>query len=243
MSQTRLLVMASGNGSNFQAILDACADGRIPNTRVCKLIVNRKTAFSIQRAEKAGVPHEYFNLVAHGYHAKGERDAAKVSEARARYDADLGAKIVDEKPDMVVLAGWMHVFAQSFLTPLQSAGIPVINLHPALPGMELPLLGILRLQSLYSPSSFVGAYNGASAIERAYDDCQAGTLEKGRTGIMVHYVIAEVDMGKPILTQEIPCSKSDSLEDLQTRMHAAEHGLLVKAIAQLVPEIAAKKTT
>ncbi|KAM5370648.1 hypothetical protein ACJZ2D_008362 [Fusarium nematophilum] len=212
MSQVQLLVMASGNGSNFQAILDACADGRIPNTRVSKLVVNRKTAFSVQRAEKAGVPSEYFNLVAHGYHAKGEKDAVRVSEARARYDADLAAKIVQEKPDMVVLAGWMHVFAQSFLTPLEAAGIPVINLHPALPG-------------------------------RAFADCQAGTLENGRTGIMVHYVIAEVDMGEPILTQEVPCSKSDTLEDLETRMHAVEHELLVKAIAQLVPEIAAKKTT
>ncbi|RSM08531.1 hypothetical protein CEP52_003176 [Fusarium oligoseptatum] len=221
MSQVQLLVMASGNGSNFQAILDACADGRIPNTRVSKLIVNRKTAYSIQRAEKAGVPSEYFNLVAHGYQAKGEKDTAHIQEARSRYDADLAAKVIEEKPDMVVLAGWMHVFAQSFLTPLEAAGIPVINLHPALPGR----------------------YNGSGAIERAYADCQAGTLERGVTGIMVHYVIAEVDMGEPILTQEVPCSKSDTLEDLETRMHAVEHQLLVKAIAQLVPKIAAKKTS
>lgn len=130
MPQTQLLVMASGNGSNFQAILDACVDGTIPNTRVSKLIVNRKTAYSLQRAEKAGVPSEYFNLVAHGYQAKGEKDAARIQEARSRYDADLAAKVIEEKPDMVVLAGWMHVFAQSFLTPLEAAGIPVINLHP-----------------------------------------------------------------------------------------------------------------
>ncbi|KAF5019261.1 hypothetical protein F66182_8753, partial [Fusarium sp. NRRL 66182] len=198
MSQVQLLVMASGNGSNFQNILDACADGRIPNTRVSKLIVNKKTAYSIQRAEKSGVPYEYFNLVAHGYLAKGEKDSDKVKEGRARYDADLAAKIVEAKPDMVVLAGWMHVFAQSFLTPLEAAGIPVVNLHPALPGR----------------------YDGANAIGRAFDDYQSGTLENGHTGIMVHYVIAEVDRGEPILTQEVPVLKTDTLEDLEARMHS-----------------------
>ncbi|KAF4961954.1 hypothetical protein FSARC_9945 [Fusarium sarcochroum] len=228
MSQVQLLVMASGNGSNFQSILDACADGRIPNTRVSKLFVNKKTAYSIQRAEKAGVPHEYFNLVTHGYLAKGEKDPARVKEGRARYDADLAAKIVEAKPDMVVLAGWMHVFDQAFLTPLQAAGLNVINLHPALPRLTFFI---------------TGRYDGANAIGRAFDDFQAGTLENDRTGIMVHYVIAEVDRGEPILTQEVPVLKTDKLEDLETRMHAAEHELLVKAIAQLVPEIAAKKST
>ncbi|KAJ4272396.1 Bifunctional purine biosynthetic protein ADE5,7 [Fusarium torreyae] len=221
MSQVELLVMASGNGSNFQSILDACADGRIPNTRVSSLIVNKKTAYSIQRAEKSGVPHEYFNLVAHGYLAKGEKDPARVKEGRARYDADLAAKIVEKKPDMVVLAGWMHVFAQSFLTPLEAAGIPVVNLHPAKPG----------------------CYDGANAIGRAFADFQSGTLENNCTGVMVHYVIAEVDRGQPILTQEVPVLKTDTLEDLEARMHSVEHELLVKAIAQLVPEIAAKKST
>ncbi|KAH6996720.1 formyl transferase [Ilyonectria robusta] len=220
MAETTLLVMASGNGSNLQAILDACADGRIPNTRVSKVIVNRKTAYATKRAELAGVPSEYFNLVNKGYHAAGEKDADKVSEARARYDADLGNKIAAEKPHMVVLAGWMHVFTKAFLDPLQAVGIPVINLHPALPGK----------------------YDGAGAISRAHADCQAGTLENGRTGVMVHYVIAEVDRGAPILVHEVECSKSDSLEDLETRIHSIEHDLLVRAVAQLVQSGTLQKT-
>ena len=42
----------------------------------------------------------------------------------------------EERPELVVLAGWMHVFSAPFLEPLQRAGVRVINLHPALPGMS-----------------------------------------------------------------------------------------------------------
>ena len=47
-------------------------------------------------------------------------------------------------------------------------------------------------------------YEGAGAIKRAYDDYQKGNLEHDRTGIMVHYVINEVDRGEPIVIREIP---------------------------------------
>jgi phosphoribosylglycinamide formyltransferase len=130
MASCNLLVMCSGNGSNLQAILDACADGTIPNTSVSKVIVNRKTAYATKRAELSGVPSEYFNLVNKGYHAAGEKDQAKLADARSRYDADLAKLVLSNKPDMVVLAGWMHVFSTAFLTPLEAAGIPIINLHP-----------------------------------------------------------------------------------------------------------------
>jgi phosphoribosylglycinamide formyltransferase len=51
----RILVMASGNGSNYQALIDAVASGRIPNSRIIRLVVNRAKAYAITRAEKAGI--------------------------------------------------------------------------------------------------------------------------------------------------------------------------------------------
>lgn len=50
----RILVMASGNGSNFQALIDAVAGGSIPDSRIVRLIVNRAKAYATTRAEKAG---------------------------------------------------------------------------------------------------------------------------------------------------------------------------------------------
>lgn len=133
-SPCRIVVMASGSGSNFQALLDAVASGRIPSSQIVRLFVNRKTAFAVTRAEKAGVPSEYFNMVSGGFQAKGEKDTEKLAEARSRYDAALADKVIQQSPDLIVLAGWMHVFTPSFLDPLAEKGIPIINLHPALPG-------------------------------------------------------------------------------------------------------------
>ena len=84
-----------------------------------------------------GIPWEYFNLISNGFLPKGEKDPEKVADARKRYDAALAEKVLaqEERPELVVLAGWMHVFSAPFLEPLQKAGVRVINLHPALPGM------------------------------------------------------------------------------------------------------------
>lgn len=78
-----------------------------------------------------------------------------------------------------------------------------------------------------------GKYDGANAIKRAYEDFQAGKLDNGRTGCMVHYVIAEVDRGEPIVVEEVECRKDDSLEDLENKIHAVEHQIIVKATARV----------
>lgn len=105
----------------------------------------------------------------------------------------------------MVCVGWMHILAHTFLDRLLSANVPVINLHPALPG----------------------AYNGAGAIERAHRDWLDGKIEK--MGIMVHYVISEVDMGQPILVEEISLIKGvdEDLEKLKERVHMEEHKIVV----------------
>ncbi len=85
-----------------------------------------------------------------------------------------------------------------------------------------------------SADSFIGEFDGANAIERAFAAFQAGTLT--RTGIMAHYVIAEVDRGSPIIVQEIPWEGED-LAALQEKIHGHEHALLVNATAKVAKEI------
>ncbi|KAM7185356.1 phosphoribosylglycinamide formyltransferase [Naviculisporaceae sp. PSN 640] len=219
--QCRIVVFASGNGSNFQALIDAIAKDQIPNSKIIRLIVNRGKAYATQRAEKAGIPWEYFNLISNGFQAKGEKDPVRIQESRDKYDAALADKLLngDYRPDLVVLAGWMYVFGKPFLDPLEAAGIKIINLHPALPGK----------------------YDGAGAIERAYEDFKAGKLENNKTGIMVHYVIAQVDRGEPILTREIEVHEGEDLHQLEERIHSHEHQLLVEATAKVVQEIIAQR--
>ena len=145
--QCRIIVIASSKASNFQALIDAVASGRIPNARIVRLIVNRARVRATERADRHGIPWEYFNLVAHGFRAaataeSGQDPVAAVQRARDTYDAALADKVLNEggevarRPDLIVLAGWMHILGDRFLEPIAAAGIRIINLHPALPGMS-----------------------------------------------------------------------------------------------------------
>ena len=147
--------MASGFGSNFQKLIDAVATGSIPNSQIIHLISNRRKAHAITRAEDAGetfsseftiiyfwilildIPWDYFNLISDGFLSKGEKDEQKAVEARLKYDAALAEKVLlvnMERPELIILAGWMHIFSAAFLEPMERAGIKIINLHPSLPG-------------------------------------------------------------------------------------------------------------
>lgn len=115
----RLVVMASGNGSNAQAVIDACADGRLAG-RVVAIVSDKGDARVLQRADAAGLPAVHV----------GKR----ADESRADYDARLADVVSGFDPDWIVLAGWMRLLTMSFLGWFPGM---VVNLHPALPG-ELP---------------------------------------------------------------------------------------------------------
>jgi phosphoribosylglycinamide formyltransferase-1 len=111
-----LVVLISGYGSNLQAILDACASGELP-ARVTAVISNKKDAFGLERARKAGVPAIY--------------QPKPREQDRRLYDAELGGLVALYQPDWIVLAGWMRVLSATFLERFPGR---VVNLHPALPG-------------------------------------------------------------------------------------------------------------
>ncbi|MCJ1386963.1 hypothetical protein MMC17_010092 [Xylographa soralifera] len=200
MDYKRILVLISGNGTNLQALIDAAACSRIPNAKIIHVISNRKDAYGLQRAEKAGISTSYHNLLKY----KNQHGDQSVENIRAIYDRDLAEMVLKETPDLVVCAGFMHILADTFLQPLQEADVPVINLHPALPGQ----------------------FSGVDAIGRAYRAFQKQEITK--TGIMIHYVINEVDLGQPILVKEIELKHGESLEDLEQRIHLAEWQMIVE---------------
>jgi formyltetrahydrofolate-dependent phosphoribosylglycinamide formyltransferase len=120
----RLVVLASGSGSNLQALIDAIAGGRL-DASIEAVYVNRRSAYARERADDHGIPQNFVPLGPF-------RDAyAEPRKAREAYDTALAGRIAEHRPDAIVLAGWMHIFTSAFLD--QFAG-KVINLHPALPG-------------------------------------------------------------------------------------------------------------
>jgi phosphoribosylglycinamide formyltransferase 1 len=121
----RLVVLVSGSGSNLQALIDACAGGRL-HADVVAVVSNKPDVFALQRADAAGVPAVHV-----GVHP---------GEERSDYDARLADVVAGFDPDLVVLAGWMRILTMSFLGWFPNR---VVNLHPALPG-DLPGTGAIE---------------------------------------------------------------------------------------------------
>jgi len=115
----RLVVLASGSGTNCEAVMAACAEGVLA-ADVVAVVTNNPEAGVIGRARRFGVPA---TVVEH---------RGRDPEARQRDDARLIDALEALRPDLVVLAGWMRILSAEV-----GARFPIINLHPALPG-EFP---------------------------------------------------------------------------------------------------------
>lgn len=110
----RLGLMASGNGSNFEAVVQACRRGDL-QAQVALLVVNRADCAARQRAERLSVP---CRLLDHrGYPDREALDHALVGTFQ---QADV---------DLVVMAGWMRI-----VTPVLIDAFPdrLLNIHPSL---------------------------------------------------------------------------------------------------------------
>ena len=107
----------------------------------------------------------------------------------------------------------MLIVTPSFLDKLAAAKVPIINLHPALPGGMYANFLKVRRYFLMSRIEF----NGINAIERAYEAFQQGKIKN--TGIMIHYVIKEVDEGEPIITKELAFREGETLNEVEGRIH------------------------
>jgi phosphoribosylglycinamide formyltransferase-1 len=112
----RLVILISGNGSNLQAVLEACETG-ILSAQVVTVISNRRDAYGLTRARNAGVPAIVLERLP--------------GEDRHAYDNRLAEEVSLHEPDYVILAGWMRLLTATFLDRFPKR---VINLHPALPG-------------------------------------------------------------------------------------------------------------
>jgi phosphoribosylglycinamide formyltransferase-1 len=103
----RVVVLASGSGTNLQALLDAPDLG----ATVAGVLSDRADAFALERARSHGVP----------------ADAVELHRDRASWEADLRARVAGHDPHVVVLAGFMRILSAAFVDRW-----PTINVHPSL---------------------------------------------------------------------------------------------------------------
>ena len=189
----KIIVFVSGNGSNLQSIIDAIDCGDI-KAEIPLVVGNIKKINALKKARYHNIPTLY-----KPFHQK--------KETKEEYDKKLAKEISKYNPDLIVLAGWLHIFTNSFLDCFPKK---IINLHPALPGM------------------FPGKY----AISKAYMAFKRGEIKN--TGVMVHWVAPEVDAGECIISEKVKIYYKDSIRDLEERTHKVEHKILIKSIKKFL---------
>lgn len=118
----RLGILLSGRGSNFIAIADSIAAGRIPNAEIAVVISNKSDAPGLATARERG-------LTALAIEANGRK--------RAEHDAAIVAALREHRVELVCLAGYMRLLSPAFI---QAFPQRILNIHPSLlpafPGLD-----------------------------------------------------------------------------------------------------------
>ncbi|MDX6913861.1 phosphoribosylglycinamide formyltransferase [Pectobacterium carotovorum] len=109
-----IVVLISGHGSNLQALIDACKNGRLKG-KIAAVFSNNAEAYGLERAQNADIPTCVLN----------PEDFAD----RAAFDAALANEIEQYDPALVILAGYMRILSPDFVA--QFAG-KMLNIHPSL---------------------------------------------------------------------------------------------------------------
>ncbi|MFJ5468489.1 phosphoribosylglycinamide formyltransferase [Pectobacterium carotovorum subsp. carotovorum] len=109
-----IVVLISGHGSNLQALIDACKNGRLKG-KIVAVFSNNAEAYGLERAQNADIPTCVLN----------PEDFAD----RAAFDAALANEIEQYEPALVILAGYMRILSPEFVA--QFAG-KMLNIHPSL---------------------------------------------------------------------------------------------------------------
>lgn len=123
-----IVVLISGNGSNLQAIIDAIQTQLLP-IRIKAVISSDPNAYGLKRAELANIPQ----------HALSPADYSD----RQSYDQALATCIDNYNTELIVLAGFMRILGNEFLTTFKNK---ILNIHPSLlpkyPGLKTHELAI-----------------------------------------------------------------------------------------------------
>lgn len=122
---TPIAVLASGNGSNFQALIDFTRYAKTCRYQIARLITNRPKARAISRAQKNNIPH---SVVDH-----------RSFDSRDQFDQKILEELHRCEARWVVLAGFMRIITPKLIDAFPNR---IINIHPSLlpsfPGLHAP---------------------------------------------------------------------------------------------------------
>lgn len=111
----KIAVFASGNGSNFQALVDHAANGKLGGASIDLLVCDKPEAFVVQRAKNSGIDTFLFR--------------PKEYVSREAYEAEIAAKLESRGIGLIVLAGYMRLITDRLVKPFAGK---MVNIHPSL---------------------------------------------------------------------------------------------------------------
>lgn len=118
----RIAIFASGNGTNFEALAQACADGKI-DAEVSLCVTDRPGAYVVERARRLGVPVLEIS--------------PKTFSTKKEYEEAILNNLIETKTDHIFLAGYMRIIGEVLLNAYRNN---IINIHPSLlpsfPGVD-----------------------------------------------------------------------------------------------------------
>ncbi len=192
-----IIVLVSGGGTNLQALINAESYGIIQHGRISKVISSRSDAKALARAQQADIETAVV--------------PRKDFENDKTFNEALLKEIDKAKPDLIVLAGFMHILTEDIIKKYDKK---ILNVHPSL----IPA---------FSGKGFYGLKVHEAALERGVKI----------TGATVHFVNEIPDGGEIIVQKAVEVLPDDTPETLQRRvMEVAEWNILPEAVAKLCKE-------
>jgi phosphoribosylglycinamide formyltransferase 1 len=189
-----ILFLASGRGSNFQAIVDHVKLGILQNVVLKALVSNHPDANALSLARAAGIKAiDLAGAVGRKYSSPREKE-----EARRLFDSEWVSIAGSLGIDLVVLAGFDQMITGSVVDTLS---FTILNIHPA-----------------YDLLAFGGKNMVGSKIHQRV--LQSGAKYSGCT---VHVVSREIDRGPPVVKRRVPVLAEDTPESLEKRILKEEH--------------------
>ncbi|HTX57998.1 MAG TPA: GNAT family N-acetyltransferase [Candidatus Acidoferrales bacterium] len=203
----RTVVLASGNGTNFQTVIDRVGEGSLP-LDLQALVCNKPEAFAIERAQRAGIE----TVV-----VPWDREA----QSRDAYDRVLQATVAAREPELVLLLGWMHVLEPGFIEAFSE----ILNVHPAF----LPLDPARESVSM-PDGTVIPAFRGPRAVRDAL------AANSPWVGASVHEVTALTDRGRVLVRKPMRVTSGEEEDGVLARLHPLEHSLVAFAIRRWLYE-------
>ena len=207
-----IAVFVSGSGTNLQALIDYEKSHTSCPYRIRLVVSDRKDAYALERAKKAGIATELVS--AYAVLGKEKAEAASRDEKRLAVSNAALAACKKHKADAIVLAGWLTVLCGPIIGEYSGK---IINLHPAL----LPKFG------------------GVGMWGRRVHEAVIAEGEK-ESGCTVHFVDSGCDTGAILVQKKVNVMPGDTADTLYARIAPVEHEAIVEGACLLAERLSGK---